>query len=905
VTASHDERLSSLSGALCVHDVLAARAEASPDACAVSAPGRGDLTYGRLLSHVESTVGALNGMGVARNDRVAIVLPNGPEMAVAFLAVAAGATCAPLNPAYRAPEFDFYLSDLNARALILPAGTQSPAREVARERSIPVIELSVLEEAPAGVFALEGRSGAPAARGGFAQPDDVALVLHTSGTTSRPKIVPLAQANMCVSAHNIRDSLDLTAADRCLNVMPLFHIHGLVAALLSSLVAGGSVVCTPGFDAERFFGWLEDFRPTWYTAVPTMHQAILSHAESGSQGAVTSSLRFIRSCSSALPPKVMARLEETFGVPVVEAYGMTEASHQMASNPLPPRRRKPGSVGIAAGPEVAIMDGAGELLALGQTGEIVIRGPNVTRGYENNPAANQSAFTNGWFRTGDEGFLDSERYLQITGRLKEIINRGGEKVSPREVDDVLTEHPAVAQAVTFAVAHPKLGEDVVAAVVLRDGASVTELALRDFVAARIAAHKVPRQVLTVEEIPKGPTGKMQRISLGERLGHLLKAEFVAPESRVERVLAGMWADLLKLERVGVRDNFFTAGGSSLLAVEMIARVQEACGVELELDSVFRQPTVADLAAIIQERIDRGEPTGGGPPQASQSAVVPVQPNGSRPPFFMVGLGLGWEVRELPRHLGPDQPVYGLRPSALLGGGDLEASAPALAAYYIDQMRSVRPHGPYVLGGGCAAGLVAYEMAQQLTAQGESVPLLVLFDVDYPPPPILPVHLGIVMLRFPRERARYKKLSPPERRAYTYRQFRMWKGRLLTWLTPRRMRRKEDGGNWQVSADPTKHIEQALGRARDAMWSYTPSPYPGRVALFLSAETGVWFHRDRRLDWRRMALGGCEVRVIPGEHDHALEEPHVPVAAARLRACIDAAWPPRRQAGAPPPVAGSG
>jgi acyl-CoA synthetase (AMP-forming)/AMP-acid ligase II len=358
----------------------------------------------------------------------------------------------------------------------------------------------------------------PAARSGEAEAEDIALVLHTSGTTSRPKIVPLRHVNVTASAYNIGDILALTADDVCLNIMPLFHIHGLIAGVLSSLAAGGAVSCSPGFNAFRFFAWFNEVRPTWYTAVPTMHQTILELAPRNKAAIEAGRLRFIRSSSSSLPGPVMHAMEEAFGVPLVESYGMTEAAHQMAANPLPPRPRFPGCVGIAAGPEVAIMDESGALLPPGGLGEVVIRGRNVTAGYENNPAANAAAFTDGWFRTGDQGVLDADGYLRLTGRLKELINRGGEKVSPLEVDEILSEHPAVAQCLTFGLPHPKLGEEVAAAIVLRGGFSPKDTELRDFVGERLAPFKVPRKFVFLKEIPKGATGKLQRIGLAEKLG---------------------------------------------------------------------------------------------------------------------------------------------------------------------------------------------------------------------------------------------------------------------------------------------------------------------------------------------------------------------------------------------------
>ncbi|HTS52550.1 MAG TPA: acyl--CoA ligase [Burkholderiales bacterium] len=493
----------------------------APDATALSAPGGAPLTYRALRALAARTLAALNAHGVGRNDRVAIVLDNGPEMAAAFLCVAAGATAAPLNPVYRAEEFEFYLTDLNAKILVIERDKSSPAADVARKLDIPIVRLATAADKGAGSFVLEFPDGLalPAAdRMGPAAPDDIALVLHTSGTTSRPKIVPLSQRNVCASARNIRQTLALTSADRGLNIMPLFHIHGLIAGTLAPLSAGSEVCCTSGFNALRFFSWMAEARPTWYTAVPTMHQTILSRAAKNAEIIKANPLRFIRSSSSSLAPQIIQELEQVFGAPVIESYGMTEAAHQMTSNPLPPGKRKPGSVGLAAGPEVGVIDAAGNLLSAGATGEIAIRGLNVMSGYENNPKANGEAFSNGWFRTGDQGVMDAEGYITITGRLKEIINRGGEKISPREVDEVLMDHPAVQQCVTFALPHDKLGEEVAAAVVLREGAQAGEKDLREFAAKRLADFKVPRKILILPEIPKGATGKTQRIGLAQKLG---------------------------------------------------------------------------------------------------------------------------------------------------------------------------------------------------------------------------------------------------------------------------------------------------------------------------------------------------------------------------------------------------
>jgi acyl-CoA synthetase (AMP-forming)/AMP-acid ligase II len=508
-----------LTGQSTINDLLQV---GDDDNIALSGLDRPALRYSELRTQVTRTVAELNDLGIGRNDRVAIVLPNGPEMATAFISIASGATTAPLNPAYKKDEFDFYLSDLKAKALLVEAGSESPAIEAARAHDIQVLDLCVAENAPAGAFSLQPRepnNEKPAVSGGLAQADDIALVLHTSGTTSRPKIVPLTHGNICTSARNIQKTLQLDATDVCLNVMPLFHIHGLMAAVLATLGTGGAVFAAPGFDALKFFSWLDKANPTWYTAVPTMHQAILGRAKRNQSSIDQARLRFIRSSSSSLPSQVLLELEKTFGVPVVEAYAMTEAAHQMTCNQLPPGLRKPGTVGCAAGPEVRIMDESQPtLLGKGDTGEIVIRGNNVTAGYENNPKANAECFVDGWFRTGDQGILDDDGYLTITGRLKEIINRGGEKISPREIDDVLMDHEAIQQVVTFAMPHKSLGEEVAAAVVLYEGCEADEKSIRSFAGERLASFKVPRKILFLDEIPKGATGKLQRIGLAEKLG---------------------------------------------------------------------------------------------------------------------------------------------------------------------------------------------------------------------------------------------------------------------------------------------------------------------------------------------------------------------------------------------------
>ncbi len=434
-----------------IAELVRAQSERAPDAVALTGLHGLPLSYSALGERLETVERELRGTGIGPEDRVAVVLDDGPDLAVTFLAIAAAAACAPLNPAYREQELAFSLSDLGATAVVVRARAASPARAVAERLGLVLLELEG-RDGPSGTFSLRAH-GRP--RASAQDRNAAALLLHTSGTTARPKLVPLTEANLCASAAAIARTLELCPDDRCLAVMPLFHIHGLIASILAPLAAGSTVVCTPGFHPIRFADWLEATRATWYTAVPTMHRAVLDRV--GRNGARLHGLRFARSSSAALPVTVSAELEARLGWPVIEAYGMTEAAHQMASNPIPPNERKPGSVGLPAGPEIAILDENGIGLENGAIGEVAIRGPSVFGGYEGNPEANLDAFTNGWFRTGDEGYLDDEGYLFLRGRLKEIINRGGEKVSPREVEEIVLAHPAVADVVAFARPHARLG----------------------------------------------------------------------------------------------------------------------------------------------------------------------------------------------------------------------------------------------------------------------------------------------------------------------------------------------------------------------------------------------------------------------------------------------------------------
>ena len=462
------------------------------------------LTYAGLSQLVAALGEALTGFGLREGDRIAMALPNGLEVISAFLAASTVGTAAPLNPAYTVDEFKFYLDDTRARALIVTAGTAKEARTAAVETHVAIIECETSDDGDVH-FSMNERLSEPAEDNSASK--DIALILHTSGTTSRPKRVPLAHANLLTSARNVANTYQLSADDVSLCVMPLFHVHGLVASTLATFQSGGTVVVPPKFNPLSFWTTVREHGATWYSAVPTIHQVLLSRAK-GARPSGAEQLRFIRSCSASLAPQLMADMETTFGAPVLEAYGMTEAAHQMASNPLPPRARKAGSVGQGTAVEIGILDEAGNVLAPGKTGEVSIKGPNVFGGYEGNPQANAESFSHGWFRTGDQGILDAEGYLTLVGRIKELINRGGEKISPREIDETLLEHPAVAEACCFGIPDRVYGEGVAAAVVLKEAA--TEKDLIAHCRSSLSDFKCPTKIFIMDAIPRTATGKIQR-----------------------------------------------------------------------------------------------------------------------------------------------------------------------------------------------------------------------------------------------------------------------------------------------------------------------------------------------------------------------------------------------------------
>lgn len=525
----------------------------------------------------------------------------------AFISVASSAISAPLNHLYKRSEIEYFLKALRPRALIVDSTLSGTARETANEvcseLGIPVIKSKPVS--PVGRFSLNFNScqvGDKAHitlpdKDGSAQPDDVALMLHTSGSTGQPKCVPLTHRAICAGSRSTADSLGLNQYDRCLNLLAPCHVHGLVSNTVMPLVTGGSIIATSGFRSACIAQWLVDLQPTWISAPPSLQQQIAETWTASATRSSQTSLRFLRSGSVPLWPELIEFLSGTFGVPIVEAYGMTEVPH-ISGNPW--EQCRAGSVGKPVVNQLAIMNSAGEILPHDHVGQIAVRGQNVTSGYLNAPEANEAAFQNGWFHTGDIGWLDTDGYLFLKGRKQEIINRGGNKVMPREVEECLIGHPSVRCAVTFPVGHPSLGSDVVAAVILSEGHQLDEIKLRHFVAGKLSDFKVPTRIVEVDNFPVEASGKINRAQLEKRLQHVLDVNFEAPSNIVETRLVRIFEEVLRLDRIGVLDNFFSLGGHSLLAARVLARVNTDFNVDLPLRSLFEFPTIRELSIEIEK-----------------------------------------------------------------------------------------------------------------------------------------------------------------------------------------------------------------------------------------------------------------------------------------------------------------
>ncbi len=859
-------------------------AATTPGAVALASPGREALTYAGLWDLVRTSSEAFSLAGLRPGSVAAIAMPSDASFVTAALAITLRSACAPLDPSLTRDEYLAYLQRLRASTLVVAQGSASAAVEGARQLGMTVIRIRSSEESPAGVFSLADVESPRTAIS--ARHTDAAFLLLTSSTTGIPKLVPWSRENVRAAVqHDIR-AFELTSADRFLALMPLHASHS-VYTWLTQLACRGSVGFPVSLDSASIFAAFESFRPTWFSGGPATHQMLLACARETPAFFREIPLRFVR--SGGAPPELglLDTLETLLGAPVLDSYGLTEIPGVARNTPS---QRKPGSLGRSVGAELAILDDSGNRLPPGQVGEIAARGPTLMSGYLDDPEANAAAFHSGWFRTGDIGHIDDDGFLFLVGRKKEMINRGGTKISPREVDDVLARHPAVADVAVFAIPHRTLGEDVAAAAVLRAPAEVSELDLRRFASDRLAAYKVPRRIVFVESIPKSAMGRPQRGALTEEFGALLAFKTAGqpgspstqrPPTEAEAQLAQIWRRLLGVEHIGVEDNFWDLGGNSLSATLMLAQAETLVlgGRNLDGSDFFDQPTIAALARILAQAAANPHET------TRNHRILVLNGDGNRNPFFCFASSITtpYQFRHLSRELGPQQRFVVLFPP-LADQSDRLLTAKEVAGQSLDAIRGLQKNGPYVIGGYCYGGLLAFEAALQLAEQGEEVALLALLDTPTPGYPKIARHWK----RYARQGVEALQgllhgkvvITAKDVAAHLL---------ALRHIVGRRLGAKVN----RVLVSPGSHAHRTDEEwNRVVMREYVPRSFPCPIVQFLATDTPVSTAvlDDPRLGWQDFARDGFETRRVPGNHVTMLDEPNAPRLGAELQRVLDAAVP---------------
>ena len=859
-------------------DVVRRHARESPDAPVFLAEGREPLTYAGLADLMTRFSRALNGIGFGRGDRIAIVHPGGPNMASAMTCVWNCATAVPMNPAFTLSEFALQMRDLGVHAVAIDAGMDTPARDAAKQQGLPILDLKQADERIAGLIEIAGNPGGEAARPGRTEADDYAHILATSGTTSHSKVVPVRHRHLVARVTFGSSLLRMTPEDRCLTLMPLFHGGGISAPFCETLYAGASLLHMPAFSADLFFRLLATLQPSWYAGGPTYHHAIRAQAPKYRDAIAGAQLRFIRNGTGHLDAGIAEDLERLFNAPVIDNYSTTETG-RICGRPEPPAPHKRGTVGISSGGEIAIMDPDGRHLPVGERGEVIVRGPHVFDGYENDPAANEAAFIGDWYRTGDEGVFDDDGFLTITGRIKDIISRGGEKIAPSEIDDALLRLAGVSEVATFPVPHATLGQEVAAAVVPEHGVDLSGEIVTEFLRGKLAPFKIPRRFVFVEEIPKSSAGKVQRRLLAESFGLVsgkpslqsTSGEDDRSATPLEAKLQTIWAETLNIDQVGLNDDFFMLGGDSLQAVELFLRIEKELGRKLPRAVLFEAATVADMARRIEDVT---------PPRC----IVTIQPNGRRPPFFCIHDRNGevLNFRELSRLVGDEQPFYGIQSLGLDGSPVPFTTMKDMAAFYVREMQKVQPTGPYYVGGYSFGGRAALAIAHRLRALGEDVALLAILDT--------PSGIGRTTADADDWLARHWRsiretglVGLPG-----YLLVRVKNAAVLAYVVARF---KILTAVWRYCVKRGRPMPRIFGRPVDTndmiSHHYRMEPYDGDATLFRS-ELRPLSHTDIYEGWRQLVTGKLEMRQISGEHNEILDPPHVQVLARELADCLEQA-----------------
>jgi len=886
----------SLEEALTIPAMLELQARRFSDYPALLAPSRKPLSYSRLYQHIEQTVLKLNQLGIGRGDRVMLIVPDGPELATAILAAGSGTTLLPVSSTLLAEDYKYLLTKSGASVLLIQTGLASQARTVAEANNIRVLELIPDFDAEAGIATITttfGVSDLSISKPQFAQPEDILQFVTTSGTTGRPKLVARTHDTWCISTPIRCRRAEMTSSDRFLCMLPMQYTTG-VSALLQMLWVGGSTVCTPGFDATRFFPWLDEFRPTWVHGSVNNYKALLAqapfHQEALSRA--RSSLRDIRISFMTMPPKFEHDLERLFQVPILQGYGTTETLGITTVLP-PPHLQKAGSVGTPNGNvDLATMDGEGNLLPAGEVGEIVVQGPTVFKGYEGDPEATAQAFINGWYRTGDLGYLDEDGYLFLTGRLKEIINRGGFKISPLEVEEALLTHPSVKEAVAFGIPDRHLGEEIGAAVILQAQHHLTERELRTYSVARLTEERAPRRILLLDELPHTPAGKLQRIGLAARLGLTDASGLsspgmdIAPRTVPEQQLAALWASVLgrPVESISINAAFRDLGGDSLGATRLVFAIRQQLNIPLTILDLFDAPTIERQAEIVGSLQRNGAPTG------RSVSLIPIQPNGSRPPLFCFHALNGgvFIYQNLLPYLPADQPLYGLQAVGLDG---LEAPLERIedmADYHLKQIRSVQMNGPYYLCGYSMGGRLALEVARRVHDEyNAEAYVFIIEDNLHRNQSLVRTGAGSKFLGRWRQRLRTLlfvifHLSARYKRAYMRQKLQDTAVRLK--MRPARQSTRVPGTFGTPMADLPSAIAHVTRAAQTATNLYRLRRYDGPVTFLRTSDGPLDVNLLRAL--KEVNGGQFEIIDVPGSHNTIMRDPNITVVGQLLDAWLN-------------------
>ena len=835
--------------------IIREHARSTPQAPAILSSG-GALTYEGLQRQIDAIAAVLEDAGITAGTRVAIVMPDGPELAVAIVAVACHATAVPLNPSLTAAELEELFAVQRLEALILADWVESAAQEVAARRRMCVMAAS-REQGRVQI----GRRTAPLSTGATPRavaPDDTAFILRTSGTTARPKLVAVTHRNLIAMAGRMRKWFVLAPEDRVLCILPLYYAQGLKMSLFVPLILGTSLACPSRSSDSDVLAWLAELKPTWFTAGPTLLRAVLERARALGKAGFRHQLRVIISASAPIPDAVRDGLAEHFGVPVLNAFGLSEAG-LVAANEFAAEARKLGTVGRPWPGELAIWTADQGVVGPDILGEIVVRGPGVTPGYIDDPEANRAAFVDGWFHTGDLGRIDGDGFLTIVGRIKEMINRGGEKIAPAEIDQAILRHPAVAEAASFGIPHPRLGEDVAAAVVLRPGQTVSSLELRHYLKTLLAPFKIPRRILLLPALPKGETGKVRRQDFVKLLPARVKTGPTVEPSSLEAEIAAIWQRLLGCSDIDRDDEFFELGGDSLLATQMILEVERLTGKQLPEDTLFEAATPRQIARCVIES-ERA---------TDEGLLVKLQPGTGKPPFVLVDgdfWGGGFYARKLAAELGPDYPFYNFHAHGCYTD-KVPSSIEAMAAEYRQLLAAAGVRGPFRLGGHCNGAVIAWELARQLMEAGERVELVAMIE-------------AITLNARPSMRAIARALSKPVRGSAMGFLWQAWRAEQFF---ERKVASIANGDDVALLTRRLSVLDPAAAARsveyRRAMASYVPPKLDVGV-LYLLARSHATSRVFSAEPWRRLTPR-LEVAIVPGEHLTCITT-HVDTLAQRLR-----------------------